>query len=148
MAKRRLGTIPQRVRLTQQTVDRVDAYQEQHNIPSFSATVETLLRIGLEQSPAEVLVPIIVSTMQQEFRVQVDRLVKLLVYDIIETGIARRMAAAAVRDVGRLKNDDPDRYFKILDAAQDDARKMLARTKISKVLEEAGWKPDDPPPTD
>ena len=48
MPKRRMGTIPQRVRLTQQTSDRIDAYQVQHNIPSFSATIETLVRLGLE----------------------------------------------------------------------------------------------------
>ena len=143
MAKRRMGTIPQRVRLTQQTSDRIDAYQQQHNILSFSATIETLVRMGLEQSPGEILAPIIVSTMRQEFNRHFERVIKLLVYDIIETGMARRLAGAAVRDVGRLKQDDPERYDKIKTAAWTEARQMLARTNIEQVLRDLDWKQDD-----
>ncbi len=136
MAQRRKGTLPQRVRLTQQTTDFIDAYQEQHRIPSFSATVETLVRMGLEQSPAEILAPIIVSTMRQEFNRHIERVIKLIVYDIIETGVAQRLAGAAVRDIGRLKQDDPERYDKIKAAAITDARRTLARANIERVLQE------------
>ncbi len=136
MAKRRMGTIPQRVRLTQQTSDRIDAYQQQHTIPSFSATIETLVRMGLQQSPAEILAPIIVSTMRQEFNRHIERVIKLIVYDIIETGVAQRLAGAAVRDIGRLKQDDPERYDKIKAAAITDARRTLARANIERVLQE------------
>src|SRR5215210_4564983 len=125
--QRRKGTLPHRVRLTQQTTDRIDAYQEQHQIPSFSATIETLVRLGLEQSPSEVIAPIIVSTLRQEMSRHMERIVKLIVYDIIETGVAQRLAGAAVRDVGRLKRDEPERYDKIKAAAVEDARRMLAR---------------------
>src|SRR5918998_1127382 len=121
MAQRRKGTIPQRVRLTQQTSDLIDAYQEQHRIPSFSATVEVLVRQGLAQSPAEILAPIIVSTLRQEFARGLDRVIKLIVYDIIETGVAQRLAGAAVRDIGRLKQDGPERYDRIKQAAITDA---------------------------
>ena len=136
MAKRRKGTIPQHIMLTQATVDRIDAYQEQHQIRSFSAATETLLRLGLEQSPAEILAPIIVSTLRQEFNRHIERVVKLIVYDIIETGVAQRLAGAAVRDIGRLKNDDPERYDRIKQAAITDARRTLARTHIDQVLRE------------
>jgi hypothetical protein len=136
MAQRRKGTIPQRVRLTQHTTDLIDAYQEQHRIPSFSATVETLVRMGLERSPAEILAPIIVSTVRRELASGIERMIKLIVYDIIETGVAQRLAGAAVRDIGRLKQDDPERYDKIKTAAITDARRMLARTNIDKVLQE------------
>jgi hypothetical protein len=135
MAQRRKGTLPQRVRLTQSTVDRIDAYQEQHSIPSFSATVETLIRMGLERSPAEIIAPIIVSTFRHEFSRQVERLVKLIVYDIIETGVAQRLAGAAVRDIGRLKQDDPERYDRIKAAAIADTRRRLARDNIGRVIE-------------
>ncbi len=136
MVKRRKGTIPQRIMLTQATVDRIDAYQEQHQIRSFSAAAETLLRIGLDESPAEIVAPIIVSTMRQEFNRHFERVIKLIVYDIIETGVAQRLAGAAVRDIGRLKQDDPERYDRIKQAAITDARRTLARTHIDQVLRE------------
>ncbi len=145
MVKRRKGTIPQRIMLTQATVDRIDAYQEQHQIRSFSAAAETLLRIGLDESPAEIVAPIIVSTMRQEFNRHFERVIKLLVYDIVETGMARRLAGAAVRDVGRLKQDDPERYDKIKEAAWTEARQMLARTNIEQVLRDLDWKQDGIP---
>ena len=135
MAKRRKGTSPHRIMLTQATVDCIDAYQEQHRIPSFSATVETLVRMGLERSPAEILAPII-STMRQEFNRQINRVINLIIYDIVETGMARRLAGAAVRDIGRLKQDDPERYDRIKQAAITDARRTLARTHIDQVLRE------------
>ncbi len=136
MTKRRMGTRPHKTFWTQATVQRIEAYQAQHQIPSFSAAAETLARMGLEQSPAEILAPIIVSTMRQEFSRKVERMVKLIVYDIIETGVAQRLAGAAVRDIGRLKNDDPERYERIKQAAITDARRTLARTHIDQVLRE------------
>lgn len=136
MAQRRKGTIPQRVRLTQQTSDLIDSYQDQHRIPSFSAAVEVLVRQGLARSPAEILAPIIVSTLRQEVARGLDRVIKLIVYDIIETGVAQRLAGAAVRDIGRLKQDDPERYNKIKAAAITDARRTLARANIERVLQE------------
>ena len=143
MPKRRMGTIPQRVRLTQQTSDRIDAYQVQHNIPSFSATIETLVRLGLEQSPGEVLAPIIVSTLRREFNAQVNRLAKLLAYNIVETGQTRLIASAALRDIGRLKQDDPERHEKIKEAARKEARHLLDRKRISQLLDDLDWKQDE-----
>ncbi len=136
MARRRKGTVPHRTMWTLETVERIEAYQAQHRIPSFSATAETLVRMGLEQSPSEIIAPIIVSTLRQEFSRQMERVVKLIVYDIIETGVAQRLAGAAVRDIGRLKQDDPERYDRIKAAALTDARRTLARTNIERVLQE------------
>jgi len=121
---------------TLDTVQLIEAYQARHRIPSFSATAETLVRMGLEQSPAEILAPIIVSTMRQEFSRHIERVIKLIVYDIIETGVAQRLAGVAVRDIGRLKQDDPERYDKIKAAAITDARRTLARANIERVLQE------------
>ena len=145
MTKRRMGTRPHKTFWTTDTVKRIEAYQAQHQIPSFSATAETLVRMGLEQSPAEIVAPIIVSTMRQEFSRHFERVIKLLVYDLVETGMARRLAGAAVRDVGRLKQDDPERYDKIKEAAWKEARQMLQRTRIEQVLRDLDWKPDEPP---
>ncbi len=136
MAKRRPGAIPQRVCLTQDTTDQIDAYQRQQQIPSFSATVETLVRIGLGRPPLEQLTPVLVSTMRQTMRREMERLVKLQLYTAIEAGIAQRFAAAAVRDVGRLKQDAPSRYQAIKEAAIADARRHLARDNIGAVVAE------------
>jgi hypothetical protein len=41
-----------------------------------------------------------------------------------------------VRDIGRLKQDDPARYDRIKAAAITDARRTLARTHIDQVIRE------------
>src|SRR5919199_4704909 len=135
MAKRRKGTIPQRIMLTQATVDRIDAYQAQHQIRSFSAAAETLLRIGLEESPAEIVAPIIVSTLRAALHRELQRLIQLQIYTALEAGVGQRFAAAAVRDIGRLKHDDPERYDHIKAAAIADTRRRLARDNIGRVIE-------------
>ncbi len=145
MAERRRGTIPQRVRLTQQTSERIDDYQERHQIPSFSAAIETLVRIGLEQSPGEILVPIIASTVRREVTRSMERLIKLQLYTAIEAGIGQRLAGAAVRDIGRVKKDEPERYLRIREVATRETRKRLGRNMIGEVVAElyAGFAPDE-----
>lgn len=81
--------------------------------------------------------------MRQEFTRGIERVVKLIVYDIIETGVAQRLAGAAVRDIGRANRDDPQRYDQIKAAAITDARRTLARTNIDRVLEESTKKSGD-----
>lgn len=136
MAQRRRGTVPQRVRLTQELADLVDRYQEQHDIPSFSAALEQLARLGLEQSPAETLAPVIVSTIRRSIHAELERVIKLLLYAVVEAGTAQRLAGAAVRDIGRLKGDDPERYQRIKRAAVADARRRLRRTHVQAVINE------------
>ena len=138
MAERRRGTIPQRVRLTQQTTDRIDDYQSKHQIPSFSAAVETLVRIGLDQSPAEILTPIIVSTVRRELTVGIERVIRLLLYNIVETGTASRLAGAAVYHLYNM--DDPQggahEYDLVKAEVRIDALRTLRRAKISAVIHE------------
>src|SRR5687768_2969916 len=127
--QRRPGTVPRHTYWSQAIIPRIDAYQARHQIPSFSAAAETLVRLGLEQSPSEVIAPIVVSTLRHELNRHLERLIKLVVYDIIETGVTQRLAGAALRDIGWLKRDDPDRYDSIKAAAIVDARRMLKRTQ-------------------
>lgn len=134
MAQRRRGTIPQRVRLTQELADLIDDYQEKHQIASFSATIEHLARLGLEQSPAEALAPVVVSAVRQSIRREVERLIKLQLYGIIEAGVAQRFAGAALRDLARANKDDPERYDRIKHAAITDARKRLARDNVAEII--------------
>ncbi len=145
MPKRRMGTIPSHVRLTQATSDRIDAYQQQHQIPSFSAAVETLVRIGLDQSPGEILAPMIASTVRQELGRGMERLIKLQIYTAIEAGIGQRLAGAAVRDIGRVKKDEPERYDRIRQLATKETRMRIARGSIGEVIADLyqEFAPDD-----
>ncbi|MBA3948215.1 MAG: hypothetical protein H0X37_27145 [Herpetosiphonaceae bacterium] len=138
MTKRRVGTAPHRTFWTTETVQAIETYQAQHQIPSFSAAAETLVRLGLNQSPAEVLTPIIVSTVRREFAVGMERIVRLLVYDIIETGVAQRLAGAAVYHLYEQTEprSGPEKYDLVKQQIRDDAYRTFSRAKISTTLDE------------
>lgn len=137
MAQRRRGTIPQRVRLTQEITDLIDDYQKQHKIASFSATIEYLARLGLEQSPAEALGPIVVSAVRKSMRQEIERLIKLQVYGIIEAGVAQRFAGMLLRELSLAKDkSDPGRYDRIKHAAITDTRKRLARDHVAAIIQD------------
>jgi hypothetical protein len=132
--QRRKGVRPHRTLWTEEAVQIIDAYQAQHQIPSFSAAAETLVRLGIQQSPTEVITPIVTSAVRHAVHRELDRLIRLQIYTAIEAGIGQRLAGAAVRDLGRLKQDDPERYEKIKAAAVADARRRLARNSIGEVV--------------
>ena len=133
--QRRKGVRPHRTLWTPEAVNLIDAYQAQHHIPSFSAAAETLVRLGLEQSPTEAIGPVVTSAVRIAIHRELERLIRLQIYTAVEAGIAQRFAAAAVRDIGRLKQDDPERYDRIKAAAIADTRRRLARDNIGRVIE-------------
>ena len=106
----------------------------EHQIPSFSAAAEALVRLGLQQSPTEVITPIVTSAVRHTLHRELERLIRLQLYTAVEAGVAQRFAAAAVRDVGRLKQDDPERFHQIKAAAIADTRRRLARDNIGQVV--------------
>ncbi len=112
----------------------IERYQIDQHIPSFSAAAEALVRRGLEQSPAAVLSPVVTNAIRMAVHRELERLMKLQVYTAIEAGIAQRFAAAAVRDVGRLKQDDPQRFTRIREAAIADTRRRLHRANINVII--------------
>ena len=117
----------------------IDAYQERHQIASFSAAAETLVRLGLEQSPTEVLTPIVTSAVHAAIRQDTDRLIRLLLYAIMESGTASRLAGAAL--YRQRPADTPlkawnKRYLEIKEHAQMDARRALAKPHIAALIEE------------
>ena len=134
MTKRRMGTRPHKTFWIAEGTALIEAYQAQHHIPSFSAAAETLVRLGLQQSPTEVITPVVATAIRKTIHTELERLIKLQIYAIVEAGIAQRFAAAAVRDLGRLKHDDPERYENIKAAAIADTRRQLARNNIGRVV--------------
>ncbi len=132
--QRRPGTIPHRTYWSEETVAVIDAYQRDYHLPSFSAAAEVLVRQGAQQSLPEILTPIIDRSVRKTLNAGIARLIKLQVYTAVEAGIAQRFAAAAVRDVGRLKHDDPERFTRIREAAIADTRRRLHRDNISAII--------------
>ncbi len=132
--KRRPGTIPHRTYWSAEVVALIDSYQAQQQLPSFSAAAETLVRLGLQQSPTEVITPVVSRAVHHAVHRELERLIRLQLYTAVEAGVAQRFAAAAVRDVGRLKQDDPERFHQIKAAAIADTRRRLARDNIGQVV--------------
>ncbi len=132
--QRRKGVRPHRTLWTPEAVQIIDDYQAQHQIPSFSAAADALVRLGVQQSPAEVIAPIVASAVRHAVHRELDRLIRLQIYTAIEAGIGQRLAGAAARDVGRLKQDDPQRYLDLKAAAIADTRRRLARNNIGQVV--------------
>ncbi|MBA3947244.1 MAG: hypothetical protein H0X37_22130 [Herpetosiphonaceae bacterium] len=138
MPKRRMGTIPHRTMWTVDVMQAIETYQVKHQISSFSAAAETLVRMGLAQSPAEILTPIIVSTVRSEWTAGMERIVRLLLYNIVETGMASRLAGAAVYHL--YAQDDPHHgphtYDRVKAQIRDDAYRTFSRAKISATMQE------------
>jgi len=127
--QRRRGTIEKKIRLTPETYDAVEQWAKDNNV-SYSAAVDTLCRIGLGQPPAEAVAPVVVSSIRREIASTYDRIIRLTLFNIIESGIASRMASVAVREL------KPEQYKAIREAVLVDARRSIAKAKIGKLIEE------------
>lgn len=139
MTKRRMGTCPHRTFWTSKTVAAIETYQQHQQLPSFSAAAEALVRLGLEQSPTEVITPIVTSALHAAMRQETDRLIRLLLYAIMESGTAARLAGAALyrqRPADTPLKDWNIRYRGIKRNAQLDARRALAKPHITALIEE------------
>lgn len=127
--QRRVHTLPKKIRLTKAGHDAIAAWATAHDV-SFSAAVETLCRMGMGEPLMEALSPALISTLRREIQRQYDRLIRLLLYNIIESGAAARLAGAAVYALRS------DKYEAIKRAARTEARKSLIRSRIGKEIRE------------
>jgi hypothetical protein len=135
MAKRRMGTIPRRTYWTPGAVELIERYQEQQHLASFSAAAETLVRLGLQQSPAEIITPAVTSAVRATVRAELNRMARLHVFTAIDAGAAFRMASAVLRHVV------PARYEAIRQDVLNDARRAVGREHLRDTV--AGVLPDD-----
>jgi hypothetical protein len=55
--------------------------------------------------------------MRLEFNRHIHRVIRRIVHDIVESGMMRRLAGAAVHNIGRLTQDEPEHYERIKEAA-------------------------------
>jgi len=130
--QRRAATVPKRIRLTEAGLKEIQGWADAHGT-SFSAAVETLCQLGMGRSIDEALAPAVVSVIRREVQSHYDRMIRLILYGIVEAGVATRMASAAVK---YQRQDHPGVYEKIREQALKDARRSLGRAKIGKVMEE------------
>src|SRR3712207_6372808 len=132
--RRRPSTVPHRTYWSRDIIPLIDAYQAQHHIESFSAAAEALVRLGLQQSPTEIITPIIANAVRQAVHRELDRLIRVQIYTAIEVGMTYRFAAATARDVGRLKDDPPERYQRLKALVRADTRRRIAQGQIGALL--------------
>ena len=127
--QRRRVSIEKKIRLTSDTSDAVEHWATRNGV-SYSAAVDTLCRLGLGQPPAEAIAPVVVSSIRREITSTYDRVIRLTLFNIIESGIASRMASVAVREL------KPGQYEAIRKAVLIDARRSIAKARIGKLIEE------------
>lgn len=130
--ERRRNTIPKKIRLTEEAYAAIEQWSVENDV-SFSAAIETLARLGLGQPASEALAPTIVSSVRREIGKGYDRLARLLLFNIVESGIGSR---AALSSMSVLFKDDPAKYARLKQAVQTDARRNVARSNISRVIKD------------
>lgn len=85
--KRRRGTIEKKIRLTSDGLDAVGRWADQNNV-SFSAAIETLVRLGLGEPAATALTPALTRAIQPTLASDHARLAALIAYTVIESDVA------------------------------------------------------------
>jgi len=128
--KRRQGTLPKKIRLTQEAHEQIGAWAEENEV-SFSAAIESLARLGMGQDATTAMIPILVSTTRREIAKNYTRVVRLILFSIYESGTAARFAGATAKALR------PEVYDQLRDAVLKDARLSLKK-RISAVLDESG----------
>lgn len=129
MPTRRRETVKKNVRLTAKGIEDIQAWADQNGL-SFSAALETLANLGLGKDVNNAMLPAVLSLTKSVIRSEYDRLIRLVLYGIVESGFSARMASASLRtQVGDLQT-----FEKIKNFARADARKNLTRGKIGELF--------------
>jgi hypothetical protein len=109
--------------------------QEQQHLASFSAAAETLVRLGLQQSPTEIITPAVTSAVRATVRAELNRMARLHVFTAIDAGIAWRLAGAVLQHVV------PARAAALTEGIMNEARRAVGREHLRDAV--AGVLPDD-----
>lgn len=90
---RRRGTERKQIRLTADSRQKVEAWAEANNV-SFSAAIESLALIGLQDDLATSLTPLILSIVSRTVNQGMNRFAKLCAFAAIEAGTASQLSSA------------------------------------------------------
>ena len=113
----------------------IQQWADEHGT-SFSAAVETLCQIGIGKTPEDALAPTIISVIRREISSHYDRLIRLVLYGVVESGTANRMGSAVLRYLYNKAGDDMERFERTKKAVRTDARRSLGRARIRDVIDE------------
>ena len=126
--KRRRGTIEKKIRLTSEGLDAIGQWADHNNV-SFSAAIETLARIGLGEPAATALTPALANVIQRELGDVKNQLATLVLYTGKESGVATRLAGAALHIL------QPEHTDAFEQQARVDAGRRLGQLKTGALLE-------------
>lgn len=94
------------VRLTATARDKIRLWAEDNQV-SFSAAIEALALTGLQSEQADILVPLLHSTVQTAFQRQFNRFAKLTSFAAIEAGVSHQLLRFLLLQLIR-ETADPD----------------------------------------
>ncbi len=126
--KRQRGTIEKKIRLTSEGRDAIGQWADHNNV-SFSAAIETLARIGLGEPAATALTPALANVIQRELGDVKNQLATLVLYAGKESGVAARLAGAALHIL------QPEHADAFEQQARVDAGRRLGQLKTGALLE-------------
>jgi hypothetical protein len=107
---RRKGTVRKQIRMTTHGLEQVQAWADANN-SSYSAAIESLALIGLEDDIAHVLVPLILSVVSRTVERALDRYAKLTAFAAIQAGTAGRLTNALLLQAIRQQAQAAPEHF-------------------------------------
>ena len=115
-------TYPKRIYLTEFGRIKIEAWAETHNI-NFSAAIETLALMGLEDNRADYAIPAVRATTLQGIQLAFNRLARLLSIIAMDSAV-NRMANEAVllQLIRELADEHPDDFEAIMRVPRDSQR--------------------------
>ncbi|HET8630119.1 MAG TPA: hypothetical protein VFL91_22075 [Thermomicrobiales bacterium] len=128
LSKRRPGTVTKNVKLAAETIAAVQAWADGQGT-TFSAALDTLVRIGLGEAPATAVAPALVGAVRREVQRQGHRLASLMAACAVDAGTGMRLGNAIIREL------DPAKGRAITLAARQATVEALRRNRALRELE-------------
>jgi hypothetical protein len=117
---RRAGTVRKQIRMTPHGLEEVQRWAGANN-SSFSAAIESLALIGLEDDIARVLVPLVLSVVSRTVERALGRYAKLTAFAAIEAGTASRLTGALLlQEIRQQAQGAPDTFEVEMQVRRDD----------------------------
>ena len=128
-ARRLETTYSKHVRLTEFGREKIEAWAEDNTI-NFSAAIETLALMGLDDSRADYAIPALRATTLQGIRLSFNRLARLLSDIAIESAVSRTMSEGIMLQLIReLAADHPDDFEAVMRVRRDNRTQTDTRIR-------------------
>ena len=122
-------TYPKHVSLTEFGRKKIDAWAQANDL-NFSAAIETLALMGLDDERSSYAIPALRATTLQGIRLSFNRIARLLFSIAIEAAAARTMSEGIMLQLIReLATEHPDDFVAMLRVSRDGQQKVHARIR-------------------